>query len=124
MGNGYDLLIVGSGSAAFAAGIRARDLGATVALDLEAVPRAIVNRDTRGLVKLVAERGNGRVLGAHVLAEGAGEVILAGVYAIRRRMTVTELAETWAPYLTMAEGLKLAAQAFTRDVAKLSCCAA
>jgi mercuric reductase len=29
-----------------------------------------------------------------------------------------------AARLTMAEGLKLAAQTFTRDVAKLSCCAA
>ena len=35
-----------------------------------------------------------------------------------------ELARTWAPYLAMAEGLKLAAQTFQRDVAKLSCCAA
>ncbi len=94
------------------------------ALELGAVPRAIVNRDTRGLVKLVAEQGGGRVLGVHVLAEGAGEVILAGVYAVAQRMTVTQVAETWAPYLTMAEGLKLAAQTFTRDVAKLSCCAA
>jgi mercuric reductase len=39
-------------------------------------------------------------------------------------MTVTEVAETWAPYLTMAEGIKLVAQTFTRDVSKLSCCAA
>jgi mercuric reductase len=39
-------------------------------------------------------------------------------------MTVSELAGTWAPYLTIGEGLKLAAQAFTRDVTKLSCCAA
>lgn len=93
-------------------------------LELGAVPRAIVDRDTRGLVKLVAEAETGRLLGAHVLAEGAGEVILAGVYAVAQRMTVTQVAETWAPYLTMAEGLKLAAQTFTRDVAKLSCCAA
>jgi mercuric reductase len=28
------------------------------------------------------------------------------------------------PYLTIAEALKLAAQTYTRDVAKLSCCAA
>jgi mercuric reductase len=39
-------------------------------------------------------------------------------------MTVEALAATWAPYLTMVEGLKLAAQTFGRDVAKLSCCAA
>jgi mercuric reductase len=91
---------------------------------LEAVPRAIVARDTRGVVKLVAEAGTGRIRGAHVVADGAGEVITAAVYAIRARMTVADLAETWAPYLTMSEALRLAAQAFTRDIARLSCCAA
>lgn len=93
-------------------------------LELDVIPRAIVNRDTRGLIKLVAEDGSGRVLGVHAMAEGAGEVIMAAIYAVKQRMTVTEMAESWAPYLTMAEGLKLAAQAFTRDVSKLSCCAA
>jgi mercuric reductase len=93
-------------------------------LPLEAVPRAIVGRDTRGLVKLVVEAGTGRVRGAHVVADGAGEMITAAVYAIRAQMTVTDLAETWAPYLTMSEGLRLAAQAFSRDVSRLSCCAA
>ncbi len=39
-------------------------------------------------------------------------------------MSVEELGAVWAPYLTMAESLRLAAQTFTRDVAKLSCCAA
>jgi mercuric reductase len=94
----------------------------TLALDY--VPRALVNRDTRGLVKLVAERGTGRLLGVHVLAEGAGEVITAATYAITAGMTVDQLAGTWHPYLTMGEGLKLAAQSFTRDIATLSCCAA
>ncbi|GAA4888925.1 mercury(II) reductase [Pseudonocardia sp. C8] len=93
-------------------------------LPLEHVPRALVNRDTRGLVKLVAERGTGRLLGAHVLADGAGEVIATAVYALHNQMSVYEMGELWCPYLTMAESLKLAAQTFTRDVAKLSCCAA
>lgn len=35
---------------------------------------------------------------------------------------VTQVANTWAPYLTMAEALKRAAQTFARDVTKLSCC--
>jgi mercuric reductase len=93
-------------------------------LPLEAVPRAVVGRDTRGVVKLVVEAGTGRVRGVHAVADGAGEVIAAGVYAIRAGMTVTDLAEVWSPYLTMSEGLRLAAQAFSRDVSKLSCCAA
>ena len=91
---------------------------------LEAVPRAVVARDTRGVIKLVAEAGTGRVRGVHVAADGAGDVITAAVYAIRARMTVTDLADTWAPYLTMSEALHLAAQAFSRDISRLSCCAA
>jgi mercuric reductase len=93
-------------------------------LPLSAVPRAVAGRDTRGVVKLVAEAGTGRLRGTHIVAEGAGEMITAAGYAIRAGMTVTDLAQTWAPYLTMAEGLRLAAQAFTRDVSRLSCCAA
>ena len=96
----------------------------TSVLPLEAVPRALVNHDTTGLVKLVAEAGTGRLLGASVLAEGAGDVIQSAVLAIRHGITAAELASTFHPYLTMAEGIKLAAQTFTRDVAKLSCCAA
>ena len=93
-------------------------------LPLQHLPRALVNRDTRGLIKLVAERGTGRLLGAHVLADEAGDVIATAVYALHQQMTVHEMAGLWCPYLTMAEGLKLAAQTFTRDVSKLSCCAA
>ena len=51
-------------------------------------------------------------------------MITAASYAIRAQMTVTDLAEAWAPYLTMSESLRLVAQAFTRDVSRLSCCAA
>ena len=93
-------------------------------LSLSAVPRAVAARDTRGVVKLVAEAGTGRVRGVHAVADGAGEMITAASYAIRAGMTVTDLAESWAPYLTMSEGLRLAAQAFVRDVSRLSCCAA
>ncbi len=92
-------------------------------LPLEYAPRALVNRDTRGLVKIVAEAGSGRLLGVHVVADGAGDVITAATYAITAGLTVEQLAHTWAPYLTMAEALKLAALTYTRDVTKLSCCA-
>jgi len=93
-------------------------------LPLEAVPRAQVNLDTRGFVKVVAERETGRIVGATAVAENAGDVILAAVYTVQFGLTVDEVARTWAPYLTMSEGFKLAAQIFSRDVSKLSCCAA
>ena len=96
----------------------------TAVLPLAHVPRATVNGDTRGLIKLVADRSTGRLIGVHVLGDGAGDVIQAGVYALMAGMTTAAMAEAYHPYLTMAEGLKLAAQAFSRDVTRLSCCAA
>jgi mercuric reductase len=56
-----------------------------------------------------------------MVADGA---ILGAVYAAKLGMTTQELADTWAPSVTRGKGLRLAAQAFTRDVAMLSCCAA
>src|SRR5439155_2223122 len=53
----------------------------------------------------------------------AGEMILAAINAVKFGLTVTDLADTWAPYLTMAEGLKLGPQSFATDVERLSCCA-
>lgn len=96
----------------------------SVLLPLESVPRAIVNRDTWGVIKLVAEKETGRLLGVHILAENAGEMIQTGVLAVKFRLTIHDLQETFFPYLTQVEGIKLAAQAFDRDPALLSCCAA
>jgi len=93
------------------------------AISLDQVPRALAARDTRGLIKLVADAGSGRLLGAHVLAPEGADSIQTAALAIRHGMTVDDLADTIFPYLTTVEGLKLAALAFDKDVAKLSCCA-
>lgn len=95
----------------------------TVVLPLDQVPRALAARDTRGLIKLVAEREGGRLLGAHILAPEGGDSIQTAVLAIKHGLSVADIAQTIFPYLTTVEGLKLAALGFTKDVAKLSCCA-
>lgn len=92
-------------------------------LTLDNVPRALANFDTRGFIKLVAEAGSGRLLGVQAVAPEAGEIIQTAAIAIRARMTVQDLANQLFPYLTMVEGLKLAAQTFSKDVSQLSCCA-
>ena len=92
-------------------------------LTLDKVPRALVNFDTRGFIKLVAEAGSGRLLGVQAVTAEAGEIIQTAAIAVQARMTVHDLANQLFPYLTMVEGLKLAAQTFTKDVTQLSCCA-
>ncbi len=95
----------------------------TAVLPLDNVPRALAARNNKGLIKLVAEEETDRLLGAHVLAAEAGEVIQEATLAIRFGLSVQDLADTFHPYLTMVEGLKLAALTFKKDVSKLSCCA-
>jgi mercuric reductase len=93
-------------------------------LDLEHVARAKAERNTRGFVRLVADEKTNRLLGAHILAPAAGEVIQTATLAVKFGLTIEDLTDTLFPYLTQVEGLKLAALSFDRDVALLSCCAA
>lgn len=92
-------------------------------LTLDNVPRALANFDTRGFIKLLAERSTGRA-GAQIVAAEAGEMIQIAALAMRRGMTVDILGAEMFPYLVMVEGLKLCAQTFSKDVKQLSCCAA
>ena len=93
-------------------------------LALEHVPRALAARDTRGFIRLVADSRTRRIIGGQILAAEAGEMITEVSLAIRTGMTIEDVGSAFHPYLTLSEGIKLAAQSFTKDVAKLSCCAA
>ena len=92
-------------------------------LPLEHVPRAFAARDTRGFVKLVADAATRRIVGAHIVAAEAGEMIMEPVLAVRFGLTIEDLTSTLHPYLTLSEGIKLAALTFEKDVSELSCCA-
>ena len=103
---------------------RAKGVDAAVSkLPLSYVTRALAARDTRGFIKLVADPRTKRLVGAHILAAEAGEMIQEAALAIRHGIRVDDLAMAFHPYLTLAEGIKLAAQVFEKDVKKLSCCA-
>ncbi len=95
----------------------------TSVLALENVPRALAARDTRGLIKLVADGASNELIGAQIMAPEGAESIQTAALAIKCKMTVSELGQTVFPYLTTVEGLKLAALTFDKDVSKLSCCA-
>ncbi|MEX0825456.1 MAG: hypothetical protein WD184_01670 [Acidimicrobiia bacterium] len=66
----------------------------------------------------------GASIRAHMISDGAGDVIQASVMALKYRATIDEIAGTHHPCLTMAEALKLPAQGFGTDVKTLGCRAA
>lgn len=92
-------------------------------LDLTHVPRALAAQDTRGFIKLIRNTETDKLIGARVIAPEGGELIQQLSMAIKFGITVQDLAESFYPYLTLGEGIKLAAITFGKDVSKLSCCA-
>jgi mercuric reductase len=59
-------------------------------LPLDYVPRALVIRDTRGFIKIVADTG--RILGLTAVTKDAGELAAAGVYLLEGQMTFQQVA--------------------------------
>jgi len=91
-------------------------------VQMEHVPKAQAIKDTRGLIKMVIDPRSTEIVGVHIVASLAAEMIHEAVLAIKNRMTIDELIDTVHVFPTLSEGIKLAAQAFRRDVTKMSCC--
>ncbi len=104
--------------------VKARHLPAvTATTPFEYVPRAGAIHRTTGSVKMIASTIDERILGVHVIGESAPEIIHEAAMAMKFKATINDFVDLIHVYPTMAEALKIGAQAFSRDVSKLSCCA-
>jgi mercuric reductase len=74
------------------------------------------------LVKLVADTKTKRILGVHIVAPHAADLIHEGVLAVKYKLTVDDIIDTVHVFPTLSESIKLAAQSFYKDVGNLSCC--
>ncbi len=93
------------------------------ALPLSLVPRAGAIRDTKGMVKMVANAKTDEVLGVSMVGTSAAEVIHEAAMALRFRAKLRDFIDLLHVYPTMAEALKIVAISRFKDPAKLSCCA-
>lgn len=98
---------------------------ATIAnvMPVSSIPKAHVTGHTAGVIKMIADRDSGRLLGVHLACHRGAEMINEASLALRQRMTVDDLAGSMHVYPSIGEGLKLCAQGFKRDLSRLSCCA-
>lgn len=95
----------------------------TAVLPLSYVPRAIAANDTRGFIKLIRNIDTDTLVGARILAPEGSELLMEIAVAMKYDIKVSELKEMLHSYLTLAEGIKLAAITFSKDIKELSCCA-
>jgi mercuric reductase len=92
-------------------------------LPMSLVPRAGAIRDTRGIIKMVADDNTDEVLGVSMVGVSAGEVIHEAAMALRFRARLQDFIDQLHVYPTMAEALKIVAISRFKDPARLSCCA-
>ncbi|MCH7515142.1 MAG: mercury(II) reductase [Bacteroidetes bacterium] len=92
-------------------------------LPLSEVPRSIAALNTKGFIKLIRNSETDKLIGARIVAPEGGELAMELSLAIKYGIPVKELSSSFHPFLTLSEGIKLAAITFKKDVAALSCCA-
>ncbi|MFQ6038764.1 MAG: mercury(II) reductase [Candidatus Aminicenantales bacterium] len=90
---------------------------------LELVPKARAIKDTRGAIKIVTNKETQEILGVHILSPQAADLIHEAVMILTNRMSIDDVIHTLHVFPTLSEAIKLGAQAFRRDITKMSCCA-
>jgi len=88
----------------------------------EIIPKAQIIRRTEGLIKMVIDPKTKQILGIHILAPNAGDLIAQAAILIKNKSTIGDVLDSMPVFPTLSEAVKYAALAFTKDLSKLSCC--
>jgi mercuric reductase len=77
---------------------------------------------TEGLIKMAIHPSTEEIMGVHILAPNAGELIAEAMMLVKNKNTVDEVISSLPMFPTLAESLKIVALSFKKDIANLSCC--
>lgn len=91
-------------------------------VSFENIPKAIIMNRTEGLIKMVIHPRTGQILGVHILAPNAGEIIAGAMMLVKNKNTIDDVINSLPMFPTLSEALKIVALSFTKDVSNLSCC--
>ena len=86
----------------------------------ESMAKFSIDGDTRGMVKIVADKMSRRILGVHICAPLATEMIQEGVIAVTRYLTADDLAELPHVFPTATEALAVCARGLRANISDCS----
>ena len=89
---------------------------------LENLTKASIIGETEGMIKITVNPKDNRIVGVHVLAPNATDIITEGAYVTKNGFTIDDIIATSHIFPSISEGIKLAAQSFIRDISRMSCC--
>ena len=72
--------------------------------------KAVALGETNGIVKLVAEEGDGRLIGAHLMGPAAGDLVHETALAVKMGATAREVGELIHAHPTLSENIMEAAE--------------
>jgi mercuric reductase len=91
-------------------------------IPMKLVPKARAIKNTKGAIKVVIDATTQEIIGIHILAYEAADLIHEGVMIVKNHMKVDDVINTLHVFPTLSEAIKIAVQSFKRDVSKMSCC--
>ena len=86
------------------------------------VPKAIIMNRTEGLIKMAIHPDTKVILGVHILAPNAGDLIAQAMVLVKNKNTIDDIVNSLPMFPTLSEAIKIVALSFTKDISKLSCC--
>lgn len=86
------------------------------------VPKAMIIRRTEGLIKMAIHPDTKVIMGVHILAPNAGDLIAHAMVLVKNKNTIDDVINSLPMFPTMSEALKIVALSFTKDISQLSCC--
>ena len=89
---------------------------------MDATSKSQLSGDSRGMIKIVAEEPAGAVLGVHICAPLAAEMIQEAVFAVKYHLTVRDIIDTFHVYPSFAGAIQLCARSFFSEISETGPC--
>ncbi len=86
------------------------------------IPKAGIIRRTEGLIKMGIDPKTKVIVGVHILAPNAADLIAEAMVLVKNKNTIDDVLELQSVFPTMSEAIKYVSLSFTKDVSQLSCC--
>lgn len=86
------------------------------------VSKALITGRTEGVIRMAIHPETRVVMGVHILAPDAADLIAQAMVHIQNKNTIDDIIDSLPVFPTMSEAIKIAAISFTKDVSKMSCC--
>lgn len=86
------------------------------------IPKAILTHRTEGMIKMSIHPETKVIMGVHILAPHAGDLIAQAMVLIQNKNTIDDVTNSMPVFPTLSEAIKIVAMSFTKDISKLSCC--